>query len=182
MKKIIAILIGVLIILAYVSLQNINNSIEEYQEKKEGEKLQSLPQRATYLKTRKKANKKTIKPLMEMIEDAEKDGMCLVVLDAYRTESKQRELYNNHNEKGVVAKPGESEHETGNAFDFFACPMTDGERDDDAERPELKKDFKELPEYEWLRENAYKYNFYQTYKGNNQSTIPEEPWHWTYKK
>lgn len=138
-----------------------------------------LSDRACYLNTNKQLEQEVAKHVEELIRDAEDDGMCLVVTSGYRTYEEQKELYEEYGPRRAE-EPGTSEHESGLAVDFGGCPMTDGERDDEAERLELRKDFKELPEYQWLKNNADKYGFSQTYQG--EGSIINEPWHWKYNK
>jgi len=151
--------------------------------------LQELSDRASYLDTIHFLTPDAKEAVGEMILDAEEDGMCLVVYSSWRSPEQQRETYNwvkeNRPEKiNSVAKPYRSEHQTGRAVDFVGCPMKNGKRDDSAERLELKKDFKELPEYKWLQNNAHKYGFEQSYTVENQDKtgISPEPWHWFYIK
>lgn len=139
--------------------------------------LVDLSERASYLNTTQRLEKDAANNVEKLIRDAEKDGMCLIVISGYRTHKEQETLYNKYGSKRAE-KPGNSEHEKGIAVDFGGCPMTDGKRDDEAERLELRSAFKELPEYDWLVKNAKNYNFVQSYKGD--SNIIEEPWHWKY--
>jgi len=117
-----------------------------------------------------------------MILDAEKEGMCLVVTSSYRNPDKQQWLYDNTKDKSTVALPYESEHQTGLAIDFAACPIKDGIRNDNIERLELKKPFKELSEYCWLIRNAFKYGFEQSFTQYNKNITGyvSEPWHWKF--
>jgi LAS superfamily LD-carboxypeptidase LdcB len=144
----------------------------------------TLSSRASFLNTTQQIKAKVQKPLEKMIMDAEKDGLCLVVTSGYRTKEKQEKIYNEIEDKTLVAKAGASEHEQGIAVDFGGCPMLNGVRDDNAERLELKKPFAELPEYQWLVDNASKYGFIQSYTQENslQSGYSAEAWHWKYVK
>lgn len=145
--------------------------------------LVELSDRASYLSTTKLIAEKAKEPLEHLIADAEKDGMCLVVIGAYRSPEEQQKLYEDASRDGLVAKPGTSEHQTGLAVDFSGCPTKDGVRDDSAERPELAGPFEELPEYKWLQMNAGTYGFTQSYRLDNQEKtgFPAEPWHWKYR-
>lgn len=146
-------------------------------------KLEKLSERASWLNTTQYLDPRARDDLEELIKHAEKDGMCLTVLSGYRSPEQQELLYNSVNDKTKVARPYESEHQTALAVDFAACPMNeDGVRDDSIERLELKKEINELPEYEWLLDNAHKYSFEQSFTELNTSTtgFPEEPWHWKY--
>lgn len=146
-------------------------------------KIVPLSKRASYLTATKEIKNKVSIPLEQLILDAEQDGMCLVVMSGFRTRERQQLLYNNDKE-GLVAIPGTSEHEEGIAVDFGGCPMVDGTRNDLAQRLELRDDFSTLPEYQWLLDNAYKYNFEQSYTEENseETGFPAEEWHWRYTK
>ncbi len=141
-----------------------------------------LSARASFLNTTQSLATVAVPHLENMIMDAEKDGMCLVVHSGYRSKERQQRLYDEAEDKSIVAIPGTSEHETGLAVDLGGCPMIDGVRNDEGERLELKKPFEELPEYQWLLDNAHKYGFEQSYtEGNSKRTgFPAEPWHWKY--
>jgi zinc D-Ala-D-Ala carboxypeptidase len=144
--------------------------------------LAKLSARASYLNTTQKVDERIKDTLEQMINDAEKDGMCLVVVGSFRSYEQQSRLFDTIADKSKVAKPGESEHQTGLAVDLNACPMKDGVRDDSIERLELQDDFETLPEYKWLQDNAYKYNFVQSYTLENSAITgyPVESWHWKY--
>lgn len=132
-----------------------------------------LSERASWLNTDQSLAKIAAPSIENMIIEAEKDGMCLVVISGYRTRELQEKIYNEAKDKSLVAIPGESEHELGLAVDLGGCPLIDGVRNDAGERLELGNDFETLPEYQWLVNNAEKYGFYQSYD--------YESWHWKYK-
>lgn len=146
--------------------------------------LVKLQDRDNYLSWPHELSSPAAESVHKLISDAEKDGMCLVVMGGYRSAKLQKEMYNDTalDKKEGVAKPYRSEHQTGLAVDFTACPMKDGIRDDSAERTELKNDFDTLPEYEWLVLHAKDYGFEQSFtKGNQWLTgYPYEPWHWKF--
>lgn len=131
-------------------------------------KLVDLSERACWLNTKQKVDKKVKLVIERMINDAEKGGLCLVVSSGYRSIEEQERIKEKYGD--LAEEPGKSEHHTGLAIDFTSCPMIDGKRDDTAERLELKNPFKELPEYKWLKNNAHNYGFMQSYDN--------EPWHW----
>ena len=111
--------------------------------------------------------------VMKMIDAAKADGLNLIVISGYRTESTQSGLYNNSvkkngNEHALIysAKPGYSEHQLGLAVDL----------NDTEER------FDQTKEYKWLKANSYKYGFIERYpKGKEYITgYGYEPWHYRY--
>jgi len=141
-----------------------------------------LSMRASWLDSNQKIDGEAKQALEDMVLDAERDGVCLVVTSGYRSAEKQQELYNAAKDKNLVALPNASEHQTGLAVDFAACPMENGKRNDEIERLELKNPFNTLPEYQWLRENAVKYSFEESFTEENkkETGFPAEPWHWKY--
>lgn len=143
-----------------------------FSQKKEEIKLVQLSVRSSWLNTNQRLQPKASKIVEKLILDAQDQGICLVVTSGYRTFEEQTRIKAEYGD--LAEKPGKSEHHTGLAVDFAGCPMTDGVRDDMAERLELIKQFKELPEYRWLVDNADKYGIRQSY--------PHEPWHWILKK
>lgn len=143
-------------------------------------KIVPLSARANYLNTERSLAAVAAPHLEKMIIDAEREGMCLIVLSGYRTKEDQQKIYDEAKDKSIVAKSGTSEHEKGLAVDLGGCPMIDGVRNDAGERLELKNDFETLPEYQWLLKNAAKYGFKQSYPEGNKSGFPFEAWHWRY--
>lgn len=129
-----------------------------------------------------KFDSRAIDALNSMCEAAEKDGVSLLVISAYRSIDRQTELFNNkvnnlkkdgYNEEDaiataatVVARPGTSEHNLGLAVDF----NTDQEW------------FENTKEFKWLRENAAEYGFVLRYPKDKYSItkIIYEPWHYRY--
>ena len=144
--------------------------------------LQVLSLRASWLTTAQRLRPEARNAVEELIAQAEIDGMCIVVISSYRDYKQQQKLYNSIQDKTLVAQPGSSEHHTGLAVDFTACPMKDGKRNDDMERLELRNRFEELPEYQWLVNNAGKYGFEQSYRADNakETGYQKESWHWKY--
>ncbi len=120
-----------------------------------------------------KIKKVAAEALMKMIDAAKKEGIDLLVISGYRTESTQAGLYNNSvkrngEEHALIysAKPGYSEHQLGLAVDL----------NDTEER------FDQTKEYKWLKANSYKYGFIERYpKGKEFITgYGYEPWHYRY--
>ena len=105
--------------------------------------------------------------------DASKLGYKVIAVSAYRNYEYQDKLFNYYTEKYGIeyalscsAKPGHSEHQTGLAVDVM------GSNDD----------FEFSDEFEWMRDNAYKYGFILRYpKGKENITgFKYEPWHYRY--
>ncbi|MBR4178431.1 MAG: M15 family metallopeptidase [Bacilli bacterium] len=111
--------------------------------------------------------------IIKMIDDAKIDNVNLKVVSAYRTNSEQNYLFNNSTKKNGLehallysAKPGHSEHQLGLAIDLNST----------------NESFEKTKEYEWLKQNAYKYGFIERYpKGKEFITgYGYEPWHYRY--
>ena len=112
-------------------------------------------------------------PLIKMIDAAKEDNIKLTVVSGYRTNNEQKSLFNNSTKKNGLehallysAKPGHSEHQLGLAVDLNS----------------VYESFEKTKEYEWLKENAYKYGFIERYpKGKEFITgYGYEPWHYRY--
>ncbi len=120
-----------------------------------------------------------VKPYLEnLIADANRVGIYIIVDSAYRSGKYQEKVLNNLIlEKGneafkLVALPGASEHQTGLAVDFAI--YENGIYNDN-----IKEDDKEAI---WLKENAWKYGFILRYpKGKENITgFNFEPWHYRF--
>lgn len=127
----------------------------------------------TYSSRGHKIKKAASEPLMKMIDAARADGLNLLVISGYRTESTQRGLFNNSVKRHGMdhaliysAKPGYSEHQLGLAVDLNST----------------EESFDQTKEYKWLKANSYKYGFIERYpKGKEFITgYGYEPWHYRY--
>ena len=123
--------------------------------------------------------------LQQMLGDARKDGMELVICSAYRTLEQQQWLYDARVERAAaegfaepgveagrwVAKPNTSEHQTGLALDITA-----------AQYRCLTEDQDQTPEQRWLMDNAWRYGFILRYPQDKCAItgIGYEPWHYRY--
>ena len=122
---------------------------------------------------KKKIRNVAYEPLKKLIDAAKEDGIKLYVISSYRTMKEQTYLFNNSLKKNgeehallYSAKPGHSEHQLGLAVDFNTT----------------KDSFKDSKEYEWLKQNAYKYGFIERYPLNKEfiTGYGFEPWHYRY--
>ncbi len=121
--------------------------------------------------------KEVFDAFLKMHEDANQNGIYLMVNSSYRDFNSQTIVYNNylknHGEAYAdkyAARPGYSEHQTGLALDIFSI---DGA---------LRNTFKDTPAYAWLKDNSYKYGFIIRYpEGKEDITgFSFEPWHYRY--
>ena len=121
--------------------------------------------------------KEVFDAFLKMHEDANQNGIYLMINSSYRDFNSQTIVYNNYkNNHGeayadkYAARPGYSEHQTGLALDIFSI---DGA---------LRSTFKDTEAYAWLKDNAYKYGFILRYpEGKEDITgFSFEPWHYRY--
>ena len=120
------------------------------------------------------------KSLIEMKDDAEKDGIYLVFLSGYRSIKLQKQIFYSlksirnqiaSERARVSAPPGYSEHSTG-----FAIDIGDAyEREADFE-----ESFENTSAFKWLKNNAAKYHFRLSFD-KDQTNVDYEPWHWRYE-
>ncbi len=83
-----------------------------------------------------------------MVSAAARDGVQLRVTSGKRSYQEQVALYNKYG-PGRAARPGRSNHESGNAIDFTNTPGA----------------------FRWLKQNAARFGFF--------NKIPHEPWHYS---
>lgn len=129
--------------------------------------------------------------LSEMKRDAERDGVILRVVSAFRSFDRQKEIWNSkvksyilksYPEREAVyevlrftAFPGTSRHHWGTDFDIAG--------EEDTPDPLKNEHFMEggiyHETYKWLSKNGEKFGFYQVYILDTQYPSPEM-WHWSY--
>lgn len=134
-----------------------------------------------------KCDERIIPELTEMMQNAKKDGITLVVCSPYRDMSRQDMLFNrkikNYMKKNMsfleayketaqaVTIPGASEHQIGLALDIISNTYT-----------ALEEGFADTPAGKWLAAHCQDYGFILRYpKGKEEITgIEFEPWHFRY--
>jgi LAS superfamily LD-carboxypeptidase LdcB len=112
-----------------------------------------------------------------MIDEAEKDGVHIRILSAFRDSRYQAYLYRRAIERyglhqSVVAKPGHSEHQLGTT-----CDLTTDEIG-----YSLTREFEATAAFRWMRSHAYRYGIshsFPKYKERITGYI-YEPWHFRY--
>jgi len=118
--------------------------------------------------------------LLNMREEAKKDGIYLVFFSGYRSINLQKDIFYSlksiRNQEAaerarVSAPPGYSEHSTGFAIDIGDATqrVTD-----------FETDFENTDAFRWLTKNAAKFHFKLSFNKNNKY-IDYEPWHWRYE-
>lgn len=128
---------------------------------------------------------------IQMLNDAAEQNVGLYVTSAYRSIQKQTEnmesYINTLMSQGYtkeaateqahkeIALPGHSEHNAGLAMDIVSDNYWSSHTD-------LEESFDQLPQYDWLIENSWKYGFILSYpKGKEGITgFIYEPWHYRF--
>lgn len=111
-------------------------------------------------------------PLVDLLRAAEEDGIQLEVDSGYRSERYQKRIFRRMLAEGrsfddivrFVAPPGYSQHMLGTAVDFFPSDWR----------------FADTAAYAWLRENARRFGFEETYSPDRPAKFPREAWHWNF--
>lgn len=132
-------------------------------------------------------DKRIAKALISMLDEAEEDGMNIVICSAYRSVDRQKQVFNDSMKDRLnqgmtyleayedtalsVAIPGTSEHGLGLAVDLVSSQYT-----------ELDENQATTKEAKWLKENCHKYGFILRYPPEKtaETGIIYEPWHYRY--
>ena len=118
--------------------------------------------------------------LIKMRDDAEKEGIYLVLLSGYRSIKLQKQIFYSlksirnqiaSERARVSAPPGYSEHSTGFAIDIG---------DAYARETDFEESFENTSAFKWLKNNAAKYHFRLSFD-KKQISVDYEPWHWRYE-
>jgi len=118
--------------------------------------------------------------LLNMREEAKKDGIYLVFLSGFRSINLQNEIFYSlksfRNQVAaerarVSAPPGYSEHSTGFAIDIGDATQRE---------TDFETEFENTDAFRWLIKNAAKFHFKLSFNKNNKY-IDYEPWHWRYE-
>ena len=134
-----------------------------------------------------KVDERIYNDLKNMLNDAKKENLDLLICSSYRSTSKQKKLFNDkikeYKNKGYsdeeaykeasywVLIPGTSEHETGLSVDIVSI-----------DNQVLDENQEKTKEQKWLIENSYKYGFILRYPTNKKDItgVNYEPWHYRY--
>jgi len=153
-----------------------------------------------------KINKTALTPLNDLKESADSEGFNLKIASAFRSFSKQEEIWNkkmrgmipvlDKNHKPIEpdslsprdlvftilkwsAIPGASRHHWGTDFDFFDGNALDGDYKIQLVAEEYLENGIFQPLHLWLKKNAWKFGFYFPYD-KDQGGVGPEPWHLSY--
>lgn len=113
--------------------------------------------------------------LTDMLEDAKRDEVEILISSAYRSFTEQKNLkssyvvqYGSTTANRFSAEQGYSEHQLGTTLDFSTKSLGGA-----------LPGFENTTAYKWLTENAYKHGFILSYPKNN-AYYKYEPWHWRF--
>ena len=118
--------------------------------------------------------------LLQMREEAKKEGIYLVFLSGYRSINLQKDIFYSlksiRNQEAaerarVSAPPGYSEHSTGFAIDIGDATQRE---------TDFETEFENTDAFKWLIKNAAKFHFKLSFTKDNKF-IDYEPWHWRYE-
>ena len=118
--------------------------------------------------------------LLQMRDEAKKNGIYLVFLSGYRSINLQNEIFyslkSSRNQEAaerarVSAPPGYSEHSTGFAIDIGDATQRE---------TDFEIEFENTEAFKWLIKNAAKFHFKLSFNKDNKF-IDYEPWHWRYE-
>ena len=116
--------------------------------------------------------------LKELIDDSNAEGLYIRANYSHRSYEYQEGIYNDYKKKNgekyadsISARPGYSEHQTGLAVDVGV-----------AYNHNTGKKFADTKEFEWMKDNSYKYGFILRYpEGKEDITgYNYEAWHYRY--
>ncbi len=105
-----------------------------------------------------------------MFSEAEEAGFSdFAIRSAYRDAKRQADIYERSDKDGYAARPGESEHQTGLAFDVGAGIGSFLSESNTAHR-------------DWIAEHCWEHGFIVRYPEGRESVtgVPAEPWHLRY--
>lgn len=117
--------------------------------------------------------------LEKLFEAAQKDKIELFAASGYRSYQRQKDIFDykasciGEDLANIdSAVPGQSEHQTGLAMDITSFALCDN----------LSKDFGEMAEGIWVKENGHKYGFIIRYPKEKEEITgySYEPWHLRY--
>lgn len=134
------------------------------------------PIQSNYSSGEKLMQKDAAKAFNDLAKNAKNEGYTIRAISTYRSYSYQNGLYTRYaNQDGTIladtysARAGHSEHQTGLAVDVDNAKLS-------------YTSFGNSKEFEWMKENAYKYGFILRYTKDNEwiTGYKDEPWHYRY--
>jgi D-alanyl-D-alanine carboxypeptidase len=137
--------------------------------------------------------KKAYQAFLQLADAGEKAGHSFCILSATRNFSYQKYIWENKwygffpingNVDACTAYPDELERAK-KIMEYSAMPGTSRHHwGTDIDINELENEYFETGDgaawYQWMKENAHKFGFYQPYSAGRTIGYKEEKWHWTY--
>ena len=125
------------------------------------------------------------RPLVEMIEEMQAEGLRPQIISAYRSYAAQAIAWSKWNELYperaaiISAPPGFSEHQLGTVVDFGSPELAEIVGEEDIE---FHTYFYKTSEGAWLAENAHRYGFTLSFPAaaSEATGFYYEPWHFRY--
>jgi LAS superfamily LD-carboxypeptidase LdcB len=120
--------------------------------------------------------KEVLQIISKLIDEANKSGIKIRIISAYRSADYQLKLYQNALRKKKnpdwkgTAKPTYSEHQLGTAVD-----LSSSENDYD-----LTENFENTRAFKWIMENKDRFGIVLSYNRYNKEGYIYEPWHFRY--
>ncbi|MFO8053622.1 MAG: D-alanyl-D-alanine carboxypeptidase family protein [Bacteroidales bacterium] len=133
-----------------------------------------------------------LEAFLKMRQAAKEDGIALKIISAFRSFNHQKWLWENKftgkqnsGGKNMASAYPDPRERTKNILNYSAMPGTSRHHwgtdvDINSLNPEYFQNGKGKQEYNWLKENAAGYGFYQPYTANREGGYSEEHWHWSY--
>ncbi|MFQ5499001.1 MAG: D-alanyl-D-alanine carboxypeptidase family protein [Candidatus Zixiibacteriota bacterium] len=136
------------------------------------EELVVLPDDCTFQDYRIFLTREARDAYIEMAFVAREDGIDLIADSGYRSAEYQRRIFRRRMAAGesfssaarFVAPPGYSSHQTGCSVDLVPSEAR----------------FAHTPQYAWLRANAHRFGFGESYPEDSSSVLSWESWHWSF--
>lgn len=137
--------------------------------------LALVPEQYVYEKEKTvEIHAKVLPYLLDLLKEAEKQGIDLKVISGYRSFGEQGALKNGYTvtygsgANKFSADQGYSEHQLGTTIDFTTSKIG-----------AYFEKFKTTESFDWLLANAHRYGFILSYPEGN-SYYQFEPWHWRF--
>jgi zinc D-Ala-D-Ala carboxypeptidase len=134
--------------------------------------LVRLPDSLTFEDYRIYVTRSTREAFVRMAAAASNDGISLIADSGFRSPAFQKKIIRRRLADGQdpakvlreVAPPGYSQHHTGRALDLVPSEAR----------------FAHTDTYRWLKNNAARFGFTESYANDTSTPFPWESWHWYY--
>lgn len=134
-----------------------------------------------YTSKNEQVHQNVLAPLLELMNEAEKDGVHITVVSAYRSYDRQKQIWESKwgdsddvdvvRAEGILrysSFPGTSRHHWGTDVDFNSVSPTYWQSEEGQEV------------FAWLKANASRFGFCQVYGKGRKTGYEEEMWHWSH--